>query len=77
MILRDVGLLAGIGVGLGAPAAVASARLVDSMLFGIAPDDARTIATSDLVLLASAALAGYVPARRAALADPMAALREE
>jgi len=77
IILRDVGMLAGIGVGLGIPAAVASARLVGTMLYGTAPGDARTIATSAVVLLASAALAGYIPARRAALVDPMVALREE
>src|SRR5262249_22311136 len=77
LILRDVGMLAGIGVGLGAAAAVASARLVASMLYGIAPGDPRTIAASVAVLLASAAVAGYIPARRAALVDPMAALRDE
>jgi ABC-type antimicrobial peptide transport system permease subunit len=77
MILHDVGKLAGLGVGLGAAAAVFSARLVGSMLYGIAPGDARTVATSAVVLLASAALAGDVPARRAAQVDPTAALREE
>jgi macrolide transport system ATP-binding/permease protein len=77
MILRDVGMLAGIGVGLGTAAALAGARMVGTMLYGIAPRDTRTIAVSAVVLLASAALAGYIPARRAALVDPMAALRDD
>jgi len=77
MILRDVGGLAVIGVGLGASAAFASARLIRTMLYGVTPGDAWTIATSAVILLACAALAGYIPAQKAALVDPMVALRDE
>ena len=69
--------LPGLGVALGAAAGIASARLVGSMLYGVAPGDGRTIVMSATLLLAAAALAGYLPARRAALVDPMVALREE
>jgi len=50
---------------------------VQSMLYGIAPRDFATFAGATALLIAVAALAGYVPARRAARVDPMLALRHE
>jgi ABC-type antimicrobial peptide transport system permease subunit len=72
-VLREtVGLaLVGILVGLAASAGVA--RLLESLLFGVKPGDVATF----LVLTSVAALAGYLPARRASRIDPMAALRSE
>jgi ABC-type antimicrobial peptide transport system permease subunit len=56
---------------------VASGRLIGSFLFGLAPQDPLTIVAASLLLMAVAALAGLVPARRAANVDPVIALRAE
>jgi len=57
--------------------AVAASRLVTSLLFGLAPTDGVSIATALLVMISVSALAGYLPARRAARVDPLEALRYE
>ena len=77
MVLRDVLVLAGMGIAIGLPAALAATRLLDQYLFGLKPGDPATIAAATALLLAIAMLAGYVPARRAARVDPMTALRYE
>jgi ABC-type lipoprotein release transport system permease subunit len=77
LILREVALLIGAGVIAGGAAAFATTRLVTKMLFGLKPNDATTMLLAAAILIAVAAVAGYVPARRAASLDPMAALREE
>jgi len=69
--------LAAIGVVLGIGAALALARVIESMLFEVEPFDAVSYATVVAVLLAVAALACYVPARRAMRVDPLVALRAE
>jgi ABC-type antimicrobial peptide transport system permease subunit len=61
----------------GIPAALACGRYVSSQLFGLAPNDPATIASASAVLLAVALVASFLPARRAAMLDPLAALREE
>jgi ABC-type antimicrobial peptide transport system permease subunit len=68
-------VLAGTAIGLGA--ALAGFRLIGSMLFGLTPTDPLTITFAVLLMIAAAALAGYLPARRAARVDPMIALRYE
>ncbi|HKX28973.1 MAG TPA: hypothetical protein VJ302_14850 [Blastocatellia bacterium] len=70
-------LLVGVGVVIGLSAAFAATRLVASMLFGLSPTDPVTIALAVLLMLTVAALAGYLPARRATQVNPMAALRDE
>jgi len=54
-----------------------SSRLVGSVLFGVRPSDPITIAAAVVVMIAIAALATYMPARRAARLDPTVALRYE
>jgi ABC-type antimicrobial peptide transport system permease subunit len=56
--------------------ALAGTRLISKFLFGVTTD-APTIAAATFVLLAVAALAAYLPARRATCVDPMVALRRE
>jgi len=77
MVLRETMSLAAIGVAIGVPVALAAARLLSSMLFGVKTTDAATISTAILVMCATALLAGYLPARRATRVDPMVALRYE
>jgi len=69
--------LAAIGVAIGLGAAAGLTRLMSSLLFGIQPLDPLTYAAGALVLAMSAALASYLPARRAATVDPVEALKAE
>jgi len=77
MILRESTVLAVVGIAVGAAGAVALARLVKSMLYGVAPYDAVTLAGGVALLLAVALGASWIPARRAAGIEPMQALRHE
>ena len=77
MVLREALLLVGIGVAIGVPVALALAGSIASLLFGLKPTDPWTISAAAAVLFAVAAVASYLPARRAARVDPMEALRNE
>jgi predicted permease len=81
MVLRETLLLILSGVVIGIPASFAAARLASSvisdLLFGIKATDASTIVFATIVLMAVAAFAGFLPARRATRVDPMVALRYE
>jgi putative ABC transport system permease protein len=77
MILGGGMKLALIGVAIGTAGAMALSHLVASMLYGVTPFDPVSYAATALVLLAVAALACYVPARRAMRIDPILALRQE
>ncbi len=77
MVLNESMILVVVGVTLGVVIALAASRLVAALLFGIAPTDPITIALAMTVMLSVAALAGYLPARRASRVDPMVALHEE
>lgn len=70
-------LVAGVGLAVGAPAALLFARLLRTMLFGIAPNDPATFGAVALLLASISAAATYLPARRAARLDPAAVLRGE
>jgi putative ABC transport system permease protein len=77
MVLRETLLLALAGLALGVPSALVASRVVGHMLFGISAKDPLTLAAVAVTLAAVAALAGYIPARRAMRVDPMVALRYE
>ena len=77
IVMREVLMIAAIGIAIGLPAALAVTRLVQNQLYGMSPSDPATIAFAILGILAIAALSGYLPARRAAKIDPMIALRYE
>jgi putative ABC transport system permease protein len=77
LVMRDVILVLAGGLSVGACISLAAVGLLQKMLFGLAPRDSFTFIASIAVLSAVAALAGYLPARRATRIDPMAALRYE
>jgi putative ABC transport system permease protein len=77
MIVRGSLRLAGAGVLIGLLLAFAATRLIREFLFGLSPLDSFTFAAMSLLFVAVSLLASYVPARRAAAADPVAALRSE
>lgn len=75
--LRSAVLLGLMGVAAGFAAAAGVVRYLTSLLYGVRPLDGVTVAGAVLVLLTCAALAGWIPARRAASVEPMEALRME
>ncbi|MGH9605006.1 MAG: ABC transporter permease [Terracidiphilus sp.] len=77
MFVREGLLLTGIGVVCGMAVAFAAMRLMRSLLFGVSPYDPLTYAAITLGIFATAWLACWLPARRAAAVDPMNALRTE
>ena len=77
LVLRSGTLLAFAGTLVGASAALALTRYLQSFLFGVKATDPLTLATVAFLLIAVALLASYLPARRAANVDPMLALRYE
>jgi predicted permease len=77
MFVRHGLVLAMIGVAIGLGTAAGLTRLMSSLLFGISPLDPLTYAGGALLLGLAAALASYLPARRASAVDPVIALRTE
>ncbi len=76
-VLRQGLELTAIGIGVGLIGALVLTRLMAGLLFGVSATDAITFAAVALVLALVAALATYIPARRATKVDPIVALREE
>ena len=77
LILRDALILAGAGVGLGIPAALLSARVLESLMFGVTTTNLTTLTASAALLIGIAVSAALVPALRAVRVDPVMALRAE
>jgi len=77
MVLGELSIVVAVGTTVGIAGALGAARLVASLLYGVSPYDPLTLTFAAGVLSLVAALAGYLPARRASRLDPMTALREE
>jgi ABC-type antimicrobial peptide transport system permease subunit len=77
LVLREVAALAVLGVAIGLPGGYGLGRLMKSQLFGLTARDPLTFGVATVALLATAFLAGLIPAARAARLDPMTALRYE
>jgi predicted permease len=77
LVLREGMLLVAVGLGIGIPLSLASSRLLDSFLFGLKGTDPLSMMAVIFLLAAVSAIAGIIPARRAAKVDPMVALRYE
>jgi putative ABC transport system permease protein len=77
LVLRNVAIITLVGLIVGAAASVGAGRFINALLYNLAASDRTMIVVTAITLATAAALAGYLPARRAARIDPMAALREE
>jgi predicted permease len=77
LVLRDTLLMVSLGIAAGIPLALAGARWIQGMLFGVGGVDPVVIMLASLLLIVVASIAACLPARRAARVDPMIALRHE
>jgi hypothetical protein len=77
MILCEAGIVVGAGVGLGLLGAIGLTRILANMLFGLTPTDELAYMLATVTLLSAAAIAAFIPARRASMIDPIVALREQ
>ena len=76
-VIRDGLWLAGIGLLIGTCAAIGLTRLMTNMIYGVSATDPMTFGAGIVLLAAVALAASWIPALRAARADPVKALREE
>jgi ABC-type antimicrobial peptide transport system permease subunit len=77
MVLREVFLVAALGIILGLAASLALTRLLVSQLVGIAPNDPAVFVAATLVLVLTALAAGWLPAHRAARLAPARVLQDD
>ena len=77
LILREASLLAVVGLGIGLAGAVLVGRTMRTTLYGVGATDFSVIVAVGVILFSTALFASYLPARRAALIDPMKALRTD
>jgi ABC-type antimicrobial peptide transport system permease subunit len=76
VVARAVSFMA-VGVVFGIGLSLLSGRLLSTLLFDVHPFDAQTIAVTSLIVLATGAIAAYIPARRASSVDPLMVIRGE
>jgi len=77
LVLGETMALTALGICCGLPAALASTRLLAGFLYGVHPADPAVLLASIGFLAATSAIAGWIPALRAARIDPVVALRDE
>lgn len=77
VVLREVASMVTAGIAIGIAATLALSGLVRSMLFGLTPTDPFIFITAGVILATTALLAAWLPTRRAALVDPLVALRQD
>jgi ABC-type antimicrobial peptide transport system permease subunit len=77
MVLRWAIVVTAVGLGLGLMLAMAAARLLSILLFGVKTDDPVTLVVTTVLLAVTTVAASFAPARRAARVDPAMALRSE
>jgi ABC-type antimicrobial peptide transport system permease subunit len=77
MILREGFALAGGGILIGVPMALAIGQVAKALLYGVEPFDPFALVSAALLLLALAGVAAVLPSRRASLLEPSTALRRE
>ena len=77
IVLREVCVLATLGLAISVPIALGTSRVIESFLFDTKPNDPATLALAVTILLGAALLAGYGPARKASRISPMIALRQD
>jgi ABC-type antimicrobial peptide transport system permease subunit len=71
LVVRETLAVVAAGVAVGLPVSLAAAPVLKTMLFGVMPQDPRSIVAGVLLLVVVGGFAGYLPARRAAQVDPM------
>jgi macrolide transport system ATP-binding/permease protein len=77
MVLREVFVLAAVGLAVGVPTALVTSRLVASFLYEVKPNSPATLVFAVAILLSAVLLAGYAPARKASRIDPLTAVRHD
>ena len=77
MVLHDAAILLGSGIAIGTICALATASVLETMLYGTGARNSRIIASVCCAVAVVGMLAAYLPARRAARVEPMVALRYE
>jgi predicted permease len=77
LMMKEVAIMTMLGIVLGIPIAIGLSRYIQSQLYGLEANDPATLAAASLLLALIALTAGYIPARRASLIEPLKALHHE